>query len=26
LLIVMSNGVFTDEYYLGKDTILDYID
>jgi len=26
LLIVMSNGIFTDEYYSGKDAILDYID
>ena len=26
LLIVMNNGEFTDEYYLGKDNILDYIE
>jgi thiol-disulfide isomerase/thioredoxin len=26
LLIVMSNGEFTDEYYLGKDDILEYIE
>jgi glutaredoxin-related protein len=26
VLIVMNNGVFTDEYYLGKDAILDYIE
>ena len=26
LLIVMSNGTFTDEYYSGKDAILDYIE
>lgn len=26
LLIVMSNGIFTDEYYLGQDEILDYIE
>jgi thiol-disulfide isomerase/thioredoxin len=26
LLIVMSNGLFTDEYYLGQDAILSYID
>lgn len=26
ILIVMSNGVFTDEYYLGVDEILEYIE
>ena len=26
ILIVMNNGVYTDEYYLGKDEILDFID
>ncbi len=26
LLIVMSNGIFTDEYYLGKDDIISYIE
>ncbi len=26
VLIVMNNGVFTNEYYSGKDAILDYIE
>lgn len=26
LLLVMSDGVFTDEYYSGKDDIIDYIE
>lgn len=26
ILLVMNNGVFTDEYYFGKDVILNYIE
>lgn len=26
ILIVMNNGVYTDEYYIGKDEILDFIE
>ena len=26
LLIVMSNGIFTEEYYLGQDDILEYLE